>query len=61
MAATRGIQVKLLVSIEERLWLDDLADVMGLSIADVVRQLIRREHEARREAIEERKPNKKRR
>jgi hypothetical protein len=41
----RGIQLKVMVSIDERAMLQNLADVMGMSVADVVRQLVRREHE----------------
>lgn len=43
-AIARTIQVKILVSADERRMLDDLSDRLGLSVADVVRQLVRREH-----------------
>ena len=42
---TRGIQLKIMVSEDERQMLDDLAEQLGLSVSDVVRQLVRREHE----------------
>lgn len=51
--AERVLQLKVLLSAEEKQMLQELADLDGLSIADVVRQLIRREHATR-------KPKKKR-
>jgi len=42
----RNIQLKVLISEEEKEWLTDLADAQGVSASDFVRTLIRRAHQA---------------
>jgi Ribbon-helix-helix protein, copG family len=44
----RSVQLKVLLSTEERETLQELADDAGLSVSDYLRQLIRRERDAKR-------------
>ena len=58
-AAKRDIQLKIMVSADERRMLDELAERSGLTASDVIRQFIRREHAATSPATTTRKPKKK--
>lgn len=41
----RTIQLKLLLSAEEKQWLEEIATRKGLTVSDVVRQFIRDDHQ----------------
>lgn len=47
----RTVQFKLLLSVEERQWLEDLATRRGLTATDVIRQFIREDHQKAQQAL----------
>ncbi len=57
--AKRDVQLKIMVSGDERRMLDELAERSGLTASDVIRQFIRREHAATSPRTTTRKPKKK--